>query len=94
MTIQFLGFHQILAARVYAFRVISALRQERMFEFCIKNHLLTDNKFKIQDIPDLCFARLKIELSSESEENLLPSEMSVTEAELKMYMEKISCLCW
>ena len=88
MTIQFLGYQQMLTTRVYGFRVINTLQQERMFELSIRNQLLADNKFKIQDIPDLCFARLKRELSLESEVNVLPVDMSVTDAELKKYIEE------
>ncbi|MFN8006312.1 MAG: hypothetical protein U0V70_04680 [Terriglobia bacterium] len=58
-----------------------------MIEFSIANQLVEDNKFKIQDLPDLCFARLKVELSIESEEKVLPSGLCVTDAELKKYME-------
>lgn len=87
MTIQFLGTHQILTSRIYSFRVISTLREERMIEFSIANQLVEDNKFKIQDLPDLCFARLKDELSLESEERVLPSGMCVTDSELKKYMQ-------
>jgi hypothetical protein len=87
VNIQFLGYQQMLTTRVYGFRVINTLQQERMFELSIGNQLLEDNKFKIQDIPDLCFARLKSELSIESEENVLPLDMSVTDAELKKYIE-------
>jgi hypothetical protein len=87
VTIQFLGTHQILTSRVYSFRVISSLREERMIEFSIANQLVADNKFKIQDLPDLCFARLKNELSLESEENVLPSGLCVTDSELKKYLE-------
>ena len=76
----------MLTARVYGFRVISTLRPERMFELSIANQLLEDNKFKIQDIPDLCFARLKSELSFESEEYILPLDMNLTDAELKKYI--------
>ena len=58
-----------------------------MIEFSIANQLVADNKFKIQDLPDLCFARLKDELSLESEEKILPSGLCVTDSELKKYME-------
>jgi len=87
VTIQFLGTHQILASRIYSFRVISTLREERMIEFSIANQLVSDNKFKIQDLPDLCFARLKTELSLESEENILPADLCVTDSELKNYLQ-------
>jgi hypothetical protein len=87
MTIQFLGYEQKPTARVYGFRVIDSLQKERMFELSIRNQLIADNKFKIQDIPDLCFARLKSELTFETEHNNLPSDISLTDAELKKYIE-------
>jgi hypothetical protein len=45
-----------------------------------------ENKFKIQDLPDLCFSRLKSELGSETAEQIPPLQMSVSDDELKKYM--------
>jgi hypothetical protein len=88
VNIQFLGFQQVLTTRVYGFRVVDLQQQERTFRLSVRTQLLEDNHFKFQDIPDLCFARLKKELSLESKEYILPMDMNVTDAELKKYVEE------
>jgi hypothetical protein len=88
MTIQFLGDEESSGTRVYAFRVVNTLQQERRFKLSVKTVLLEENRFKIQDLPDLCFTRLKRELSSETAERSAPLQMSVSDGELKKYIEE------
>ena len=87
MTIQYVGYEQNLSARTYLFRVFNTLLQERQFRLSVKILLLEENKFKLQDLPDLCFSRLKRELSFETGDQALPLQMSVSDSELKKYFE-------
>lgn len=87
MTIQYLGCEQNLLARIYLFRVVNATLQERLFRLSVKILLLVQNKFKLQDLPDLCFSRLKRELNLETGDQALPLQMSVSDSELKKYIE-------
>ena len=87
MTIQYLGCEQNLLARIYLFRVVNTALQERQFRLSVEILSLVENKFKLQDLPDLCFARLKHELSSETDDPVLPLQMSVSDGELKKYVE-------
>jgi hypothetical protein len=47
---------------------------------------LTASKFKFQDIPLLCFAKLKKELGSETVEQVVPLRMRVSNFELQQYV--------
>jgi predicted DNA binding CopG/RHH family protein len=86
MNIQYLGFEQDLKSRTYAFRVIETLKPDRQFQLSVDTQLLTANKFKLQDIPDLCFAKLKRDLASETAEQTAPLRMRVSEIELQQYL--------
>ena len=87
MLIQYLGYEAISDVRTYSFRVVDSLKNEREFTVKIVNQTLLDNHFKCQDVPDLCFAKLKNELAVETQDQLLPSQMTVSNAELRKYME-------
>jgi hypothetical protein len=87
MLIQYLGYQSILDARSYSFRVIDSLRNEREFTVEIRNQVLLENHFKCQDAPGLCFAKLKSELAAETEDQRLPSQMTVSGAELNKYIQ-------
>ena len=87
MTIQYLGYEEDQSARTCLFRVFNTAQPERQFELSVKILLLKEYEFKIQDLPDLCFSRLKNELSIETEQRVPPLQMSVSANELKDYIE-------
>jgi hypothetical protein len=77
-----------LNVRTYSFRVVDAERKEREFILSIPNQSLMANHFKCQDVPDLCFSKLKQELSCETEEQAVPLQMTISEAELQKYIQE------
>jgi len=85
MNIQYLGFDQDLKCRRYSFRVIETLKPDREFQLSVENQAVAACKFKFQDIPDLCFSKLKRELAAEDSE-AVPLRSSVTETELTQYI--------
>ncbi len=85
--IQYLGYESKLNVRTYAFRVVDLLMKEREFTLSVNNKSLMENHFKWQDVPDLCFSKLKHALSSETQEHALPSKMIVSDAELQKYIQ-------
>jgi hypothetical protein len=87
MLIQYLGYQTVSNARTYSFRVVDSQKNEREFTVQIINQTLLDNHFKCQDVPDLCFAKLKSELAGETQDQLLPSQMTVSNAEFHKYIE-------
>ena len=86
MMIQYLGFEHDLNCRTYAFRVIETLKPDREFQLSVETLSLTANKFKLQDVPDLCFAKLKKELGSETLKEAVPLRMRVSDFELQQYV--------
>ena len=88
MRIQYLGYQPNLNVRTYSFRVVDDLTREREFTLSIKHQSLMANHFKCQDVPDLCFCKLKQELSFETLEQTLPLQMTVSEAELQKYRQE------
>ena len=85
MNIQYLGFTQDLKCRRYSFRVIETLKPDREFQLSVENQAVAACKFKFQDIPDLCFSKLKRDLASENCE-FVPLRSSVSETELNQYI--------
>jgi hypothetical protein len=62
--------------------------KEREFTLSIPNQSLMENHFKCQDVPDLCFSKLKQELSCETPGQVVPLQMTISEAELQKYIEE------
>ena len=87
MMIQYLGYEEDYSARTCIFRVFNTAQPERQFELSVRIPLLKEYEFKIQDLPDLCFSRLKNELSTETEQRVPPLQMTVSANELKDYIE-------
>ena len=86
MIIQYLGYQATLDVRTYSFRVVDFPSKEREFAVSIKNSLMSKN-FKYQDAPDLCFSKLKHDLALETPQSPLPSQMKITDADLRKYEE-------
>jgi hypothetical protein len=86
VNIQYLGFEQNLKYRTYAFRVVETLKQDREFQLSVETQALAASKFKFQDVPDLCFSKLKRDLASESAEQIVPLRIRLSEADLKQYI--------
>lgn len=86
MLIQYLGFGQDRKSRTYGFRVAETLKADREFQLRIDLQLVSANKFKLQDIPDLCFAKLKKDLKAETGAQALPLRTRVSETDLKQYL--------
>jgi hypothetical protein len=84
---QYLGYQAQGSVRAYRFRVADAGREEREFTLSVSSQCLTDSHFKCQDAPALCLAKLKEGLSSETPEHVLPLQLTVSEADLRKYVE-------
>ena len=86
MNIQYLGFEQDLKCRRYRFRVIETLKEDREFQLTVENQDVVASKFKFQDIPDLCFSRLKRELACEKPGEFVALQSVVSAFELNQYI--------
>jgi hypothetical protein len=88
MRIQYLGYVLKSNAHAYSFRVVDSLTKERKFTVTVPNQPLTDTHFRWQNIPDLCFCKLKEGLSFETQACPLPLQLTVSGAELQKYVEE------
>jgi hypothetical protein len=86
VNIQYLGYEQDVRFRRYSFRVIETKKENREFQLSVENDALAACKFKIQDIPDLCFSKLKRALESEKSGELLALQSFVSQIELNQYI--------
>jgi hypothetical protein len=86
MNIQYLGFDQDLKCRRYTFRVIETPKEDREFQLSVENQAVVASTFKFQDIPDLCFSRLKKGLACEKSGEFVALHSLVSEIELKQYI--------
>ena len=93
MLIQSLGYRAQSNTRTDSFRVVDAGRKEREFTLSVPNQSLVGNQFKCQDVPDLCFAKLKEELGLETEEHAVRSQMTVSEAEFAGIIQLVGWNC-
>jgi hypothetical protein len=84
MMIQYLGCQPTRDILTYSFRVVDSPDKQREFAMSIQNSLM-NNYFKYQDAPDLCFSKLKHDLALENPDSPLPSQMKITDADLKKY---------
>jgi hypothetical protein len=87
MLIQYLGYQPRLKSRTYSFRVVDSPTKEREFTVSIETQSLTAGNIKCQDMPDLCFSKLKHDLSLETPEHPLPLQISITDTDLRKYKE-------
>lgn len=87
MLIQYLGFIVARNARCYNFRVVDRPGEEREFtiDVALESFRLTTLKF--QDGPDLCFTRLKRELSEEAETPHSKTSVTISEQDIQIYIE-------
>lgn len=85
--IQYIGYESKLNVRTYSFRVVDLFMKAREFTLSVSSESLMEYHFKCQDVPDLCFSKLKQELNCETQEHTLPLKMAVSDGELQKYVQ-------
>lgn len=88
MIIQYTGYQPETNRRTYAFQVREDAANTRNFILSVKTQSLSDCKFKDQDIPDLCYGKMKRDLESETEAQPLPLLVTISDSELQKYMNE------
>jgi hypothetical protein len=88
MIIQYTGYQPEPNCRTYGFQVREDAADVRNFILSVKTQSLSDCKFKDQDIPDLCYAKMKEDLASETEARPLPLLVTISDLELHNYMDE------
>src|SRR6266567_2765615 len=76
MYIQYVGFNIAGSSRIYNFDVIDT-KETREFTVKVQSEVFRPAGLKIQDAPDICFARLKQELQGETQEAHADAHLSI-----------------
>jgi len=87
MYIQYVGFNVTGGSRIYNFDVIDK-REYREFTVKIYSQAFRPAGLKLQDGPDICFTRLKQELTEETHETRAEAHMAIEEPEIREYLER------
>ena len=87
MYIQYVGFNIAGSSRIYNFDVIDT-KETREFTVKVQSEAFRPAGLKIQDGPDICFARLKQELQGETQEAYVEAHLSIGEGDIREYLEQ------
>ena len=87
MYIQYVGFNIAGGSRIYNFDVIDK-SESREFTVKIQSQAFRPAGLKLQDGPDICFARLKQELTEETHETRAEAHLAIEEREIREYLER------
>jgi hypothetical protein len=87
MYIQYVGFNVADSSRIYNFDVVSA-EETREFTVKVQSEAFRPAGLKLQDGPDICFARLKQELQGETQGARVAAHLGIGERNIQEYMEQ------
>ena len=87
MYIQYVGFNIAGSSRIYNFDVIDT-KETREFTVKVQSEVFRPAGLKIQDAPDICFARLKQELQAETQEAHADAHLSIGDRDIQKYLEQ------
>ncbi len=87
MYIQYVGFDVAASSRIYNFHVIET-KEAREFTVEVQSETFRPARLKLQDGPDICFARLKQELQGETQESRVEAHLSIGERDIQEYLER------
>jgi len=88
MYIQYVGFVVAAGSRIYNFHVIDTLHEVREFAVNIQSDAFRAARLKLQDGPDICFARLKQELQGETQESPAVNNLTIEGRDIRDYWER------
>ncbi len=87
MYIQYVGFDVAASSRIYNFHVIDT-QEAREFTVEVQSETFRPARLKLQDGPDICFARLKQELQGETQESRIEAHLNIGERDIQEYIER------
>jgi hypothetical protein len=87
MYIQYVGFNVAANSRIYNFDVID-LNEAREFTVTVGSEAFRPARLKLQDGPNICFARLKEEILRETQESRAEAHLSIAEQDIQEYLER------
>ncbi len=87
MYIQYVGFNVAASSRIYNFDVIDT-KEAREFTVEVQSEAFRPARLKVQDGPEICFARLKQELQGETQESRTETHLGIRERDIQEYVER------
>ena len=87
MYIQYIGFNVAASSRIYNYDVIDT-QEARAFTVEVQSEAFRPGHLKLQDGPDICFARLKLELEGETQESRAEAHLNLGERNIQEYSEQ------
>src|SRR6266542_6483501 len=87
MYIQYVGLNVTASSRIYNFDVIDT-KEAREFTVEVQSEAFRLGHLELQDGPDICFARLKLELEGEMQESRAEAHLSLGERNIQEYSEQ------
>jgi hypothetical protein len=84
---EYIGFTVNDTSRVYTMRARKPNGEFHDFQIAIGNQSFLSKRVRYQDAPEICFLRLKHELSLCDEDSTPTSQIQISDAELDAYRE-------
>jgi hypothetical protein len=88
MTIQYRGFAQAEASRIYNFVVTEGVEDARAFTVKILLTIFRTTGLRYQDGPEICCDRVKKELAGETGETRAASHLTISAGDTQDYLER------
>ena len=89
MYIQYIRFNVAAGSRIYNFDVIDT-KETREFTVQVQSEVFRPAGLKLQEGPDICFARLKQELQGETQEAPAEAHLGIGQQDVREYLEQHS----
>ena len=87
MYIQYVGFSVAASSRIYNYDVLDT-KEKREFSVQVQSEAFRPSGLKLQDGPDICFARLKQALDGETQESRAEADLSIKKRDVDEYLEQ------
>jgi hypothetical protein len=85
MYIQYIGCNVAASSRIYNYDVLDT-KEKREFTVQVQSEAFRPSGLKLQDGPDICFARLEQELQGETQEARSEAHLSIGERDIQEYL--------
>ena len=87
MYIQYVGCSVAASSRIYNYDVLDT-KEKREFSVQVESEAFHPSGLRLQDGPDICFARLKQALEGETQESRAEGHLSIRKRDVAEYLEQ------
>jgi hypothetical protein len=86
MNIRYIGFNVVEGSRIYGFDVIDD-KESHQFTVEVQSEAFGPSQLRLQDGPDICFARLKKGLQDATQDAHTEGHLNIVEQDIRAYLE-------